>query len=148
VIRAFAAGLLALCAGNAPAMAQEAPSDASAVFFRSGGAPANDPDSVTRHRNGALALAEAWVEGRPLLDSLLMELGARRSGEVERAEGRHGTRWELSAGSIVVSRPAPDGWPRPLGAVVARTRLAAVPVSGQQLSNGFWIVLTNGDADE
>jgi hypothetical protein len=124
------------------------PSDASAVFFTSGGAPANDPDSVTRHRNGALALAEAWVEGGPLLDSLLRELGARRSGEVERAEGRRGTRWELSSGSIVVSRSAPGAWPRPLGAMLARTRLAAVPISVHQLPSRFWIVLTNGDGDE
>ena len=125
------------------------PSDASAVFFTSGGAPANDPDFVTRHQNGALALTEVWVEGGPLLDSLLMEVGARHGGEVERGEGRRGTRWDLSSGGVViVPRPAGEAWPRPLGAVLGRTRLAAVPISVNQLPNGFWIVLTNSGPDD
>lgn len=123
----------------------QSPSDASAIFFTSGGVPANDSDSVTRHQNGALRLSEAWVEGGPLLDSLLLALGARHAGEVEHAEGRRGARWELASGRVVVSRPAPGAWPRPLGAVLERTRFAAVPVSVHRLTSGFWIVLTNAD---
>ncbi len=120
------------------------PSDASAVFFTSGGAPANDPDSVTRHRSGALALTEAWVEGGPLLDSLLHAAGARYEGTAEGVEGRRGTRWQLASGSVVVvSRTEPGAWPRPLGATLGRTRYAAVPPSLHRLPTGFWLALTN-----
>ena len=120
------------------------PSDPSAVFFTSGGAPANDPDSMTRHRSGALALTEAWVEGGPLLDSLLLAAGGRHEGPAVSAEGRRGARWRLASGRVVVVRRAdPAAWPRPLGVTLGRTRYAAVPPSLLRLPTGFWLVLTN-----
>jgi hypothetical protein len=120
------------------------PSDASAIFFVARGTPADDPAPVTSHRNGALALTEAWVEGGPLLDSLLLAVGARPGGAVQGPDARPGTRWHLASGQVVVlPRPSPDQWPRPVGAVLGRTRLAAVPMSFHRLPPAFWIVLTN-----
>jgi hypothetical protein len=121
-----------------------APSDASAVFFVAGGTPAIDPAPVTAHRNGALALTAAWVEGGPLLDSLLSAIGARPGGAIQGPDATSGTRWHLASGEvIVVPRASPDTWPRPVGAVLGRTQLAAVPMSLHRLPSGFWIALTN-----
>ncbi|MGE5927482.1 MAG: VOC family protein [Gemmatimonadota bacterium] len=119
-------------------------SDASAVFFVSGGTPANDPDSLVAHPNRALALTQAWVEGGPLLDSLLHAAGGRHVGSVRGPDARAGTRWQLASGQvIVVSRDSPRAWPRPLGAVVGRAQLAPVPVSLHRLPIGVWIALMN-----
>lgn len=79
------------------------PSDASAVFFVSGGIPADDGDAVLSHANGAIALAEVQVEGGALLDSLLAAVGVTRA----------------ASGRIVVVPPASgDRWPRPVRMVV------------------------------
>ncbi len=120
------------------------PSDASAVFFVAGGIAANDPDSVTAHRNGALALTQAWVEGGPLLDSLLFAVGGRLAEYVQGPDARRGARWQLAAGQVVVvPRAFPDEWPRPVGAVLGRTHLAAAPISFHRLPLRFWVTLAN-----
>lgn len=121
-------------------------SDASGVFFASGDAPVSDPDSIFAHANGAVSLAEAWVEGGPRLASLLAAAGGAPSGRVGLPDGRCGTRWRLARGSVViVPRTAPDGWPRPVGVVLGRggsdpaalDDAAATP----RMPHGIWIVL-------
>jgi hypothetical protein len=75
-----------------------------AVFFGAGGLPANDPDSVLNHPNGATGLATAWIEAGPALERLLLQLGARRCGQVTLPDGREGVQWGLARGSLVVVR--------------------------------------------
>ena len=76
--------------------------DTHAIFFGAGGSPANDPDSVLAHPNGATSLAAAWVEGGPALRQLLDLLGSRECGSVSLPNGRVGTRFALAKGSLVL----------------------------------------------
>lgn len=92
-------------------------SPAAAVFFSSGGAPANDADSLVSHRSGARGLAEAWLEGGPELTTLLEKLGARRCGPASLA-GVSGERLALSRGAVVVVPRRPGVRPPVLGVVV------------------------------
>ena len=115
------------------------PSDASAVFFVAGGAAASDPDSVLAHPNGALSLEEAWVEGGPLLDSLMSAVGGMP------AEGPHlpqrpvFRRWQLASGRVVVVPPAEGAVPRPFGSVLRKA--SGDPqelVVHHELPSGMW----------
>lgn len=106
----------------------------AAVFVGAGGYPANDPDSVRDHENGAHGLAGAWVEGGEALERLLAALGAATCGSVLLPDGRTGTRWALARGSLVVVRS--DGH-RLLG-----VELAGDPTTAPQVWQpvpGFWL---------
>jgi hypothetical protein len=110
--------------------------DTKAVFFGAGGLSANDPDSVLVHANAAQSLAAVWLEGGPLLDSLLTALGARVCGNAPLPDGRTGTRWGLSRGTVVVVRGKAR---RVLGVELARARSAQTEV--REALPGFWILL-------
>ena len=110
--------------------------DTQAIFFGAGGLAANDPDSVLAHANGAERLSGAWVEGGPVLDSLLTALGARSCGAANLPDGRKGTRWGLSRGTIVVVRGKGR---RVLGVELMRSRSA--PAVVHEALPGFWILL-------
>lgn len=110
--------------------------DTQAIFFGAGGLAANDPDSVLAHANDAQSLAAVWLEAGPLLDSLLTALGARACGTVSLPDGRSGTRWGLSRGSVVVVRSKTR---RLLGVELTRSRPARTEV--HEALPGFWILL-------
>jgi glyoxalase-like protein len=110
--------------------------DTGGVFVGAGSAPANDPDSVLSHANGAQGLASVWVEGGPALDDVLTALGSRPCGPVRLPDGRTGTRWALARGSLVVVR---SNGQRILG-VELRRRDAAPPATHEPL-RGFWVQL-------
>ena len=110
--------------------------DTQAIFFGDGGLPANDPDSVLAHPNGAERLTGVWLEGGPRLDTLLTQLGAHPCGTMRVPDGRLGTRWALLQGSLVV---VPGGKARVLGVEVSRRR-ASQPAQYEPLP-GFWIRL-------
>ena len=110
--------------------------DAGAVWIGGGGLPANDPDSVLAHANGADGLVAAWVEAGPTLDTLLARLGSRRCGEATLPDGRRGVRWGLAKGSLVVVR---DIGRRVAGVEVERKGGTAASL-GEPL-RGFWVRL-------
>lgn len=110
--------------------------DAQAVFIGAGDLRANDPDSILAHPNGARRLAAVWLEGGPVLDTLLAALGARSCGKARLPDGRSGTRWGLLRGSVVVVRGATR---RVLGVELDRSGSAG-PELHQPLP-GFWILL-------
>ena len=110
--------------------------DTRAVFFGAGGLSANDADTVFAHANGAQGLAAVWLEGGPLLDSLLTALGSRVCGSAPLPNGRRGTRWGLSRGSLVVVRGKAG---RVLGVELTRSRSG--PPEVREALPGFWILL-------
>jgi len=110
--------------------------DTHAVFFGAGGLSAYDPDSALAHPNEVRGLAAVWLEGGPLLDSLLTALGARSCGPVTLAGGPKGTRWALSRGTIVVVRGSGQ---RVLGVELTRDRPG--PAEVREPFPGFWILL-------
>jgi hypothetical protein len=111
-------------------------SDTHAVFIGAGGLPADDPDSVFQHPNGASGLAAAWLEGGPALDRLLRAVGSQPCGAATLPDGRQGTRWALARGTLVVVR----GSRRRVVGVEIERGLAERPLLHEPLP-GFWVLL-------
>jgi hypothetical protein len=107
-----------------------------AIFFGAGGYPANDPDSVVAHPNGAQRLAAAWIEGGPTLERLLGSLGSHACGNYRLPDGRVGVRWALAGGSLVV---IPDSGRRLVGVEIERAQSGAASLS--EPLRGFWVLL-------
>lgn len=115
--------------------------DAAAVFFGAGGTPANDPDSVLNHPNGAVGLESAWVEAGPGLEQLLRQLGGVPCERVTVPDGRSGMRWLLARGSLViVPLRAGQRDPRLVGVELRRERRSPEPMTAQPIP-GFWVEL-------
>jgi hypothetical protein len=106
------------------------------VFIGAGGYPANDPDSVLAHANGANRLSAAWVEGGAQLEQLLASLGSRACGDYRLPDGRDGTRWALSSGSLVVVRSSGR---RILGIEIERAGSPEERI--HEPLRGFWVLL-------
>lgn len=122
-------------------------SDAGGVFFGTGWRAPVDPDSIFRHANRAESMRQAWVEGGPALEALLLELGAAPCDSVLLPDGRAGAKWILASGSLVVVpiRSMPPR-PRPVGVLLGtRTRSVRPPAPSLALPQ-FWIVFETGMA--
>jgi hypothetical protein len=111
-------------------------SPAAAVFFGSGTATAQDPDSLLSHEPDVTALAEAWIEAGPATGDLLASLKASRCGPARSPDGQVGERWALSRGTIVVVPAGRSAPPRVLG-VVLQSRTP--PNTTLQPLGNFWV---------
>ena len=118
-----------------------AESDAGAVFFVSGGLPANDTDSLTTHRNGASRLDDVTVEGGPKLDALFAALGARPGGGEELTARGRAQGWHLGRGHITVLPHAGRERRAPVMVVLGRER-GENPVTAPRLPGGVWLNFT------
>ena len=126
--------------------------DASALFFLSGGGTVTDADSLFRHPNGTTRFRSAAIEAGPAVDTLLSRLGSHACNRVRLPDARIGERWALARGTLVLVRPRParssgsaPSLPRLLAVELERRerRDAGQPVSLQPLAGPlpFWIVL-------
>ena len=124
-------------------------SDASGVFFGSGWRAPADPDSIVQHRNRAQSLRQAWVEGGPALEALLLDVGAAPCDSVMLPDGRKGIEWMLASGSlVVVPTHSEPPRPRPVGVLLTtRSRSFRPPAPGMPLPE-FWIVFQAVGAGE
>ena len=95
------------------------PRSPAAVFFTSGGLPANDSDSLVTHEPEVSGLAEAWLEGSDDLRRLLALLGAKSCGIARSPDGRSGHRLGLSNGSVVILPVRGSQRPRVAGVMLA-----------------------------
>jgi hypothetical protein len=93
-------------------------SPAAALFFSTGGASVQDPDSLLDHAPRVEGLAEVWLEGGSEVVELLESLGAQRCGRVRAADGRTGERLALGRGRLVVLPREATARPRVAGVVL------------------------------
>lgn len=113
-----------------------------AVFIGAGPAATRDTESIVSHENGAQQLSSAWIEAGPSMDSLLAQLGARECGVGEMPDGRRGSRWRLSQGTVVVVRPhTATGSAALLGIEVNRDSTGVAASRLLEPIKGFWVLL-------
>lgn len=117
-------------------------SAAAAVFFGAGWNAGPEPDSLLAHRNGAIGLDEAWIEGGRGLLQLLRATGATTCGGVTLPDGRLGECLALAGNRVVVVPPARAHRPfRVVGVVLAVNGDVPQSLIPPSLASGVWIQL-------
>ncbi len=94
------------------------------VEYASGGEAAGPTAS---HVNGAAGISAVWVEGSQALVELLVALGAGPLGDGRLPDGRSGTMFAVSGGTVVVTP-----------ALVARPRVVGVELQPSSPTNRAW----------
>jgi catechol 2,3-dioxygenase-like lactoylglutathione lyase family enzyme len=114
---------------------------AAAVFVGTGGVPPVDPDSLVNHANGVTSLAAAWIEAGRGIEEWFSTFVSASCGPVRLPDGRIGTRWPTSTGSVVlVLTNTSEVAPRLLGVELERsTPHERWPARDWQPFTGFWL---------
>jgi len=94
------------------------------VEYASGG---EAPGPTAAHVNGAAGISTVWVEGSQDLVQLLVALGADPLGDGRLPDGRSGTMFAVSGGTVVVTP-----------ALVARPRVVGVELQPSSPTNRAW----------